>query len=242
MTCNPRVTGTGKPLSGSDSSSVSSPDERPSEGANTGGAQNQGGGGGQNSNTGASGGQGGQDGAGTGQGTGSGDRTLTGDRITQDTKRSGVKFNKSRVNEVTSELKARGYSDVQIAAVLGHWQNESGFNTSIKGDSGTSVGMAQWRNERWKGPNGLLAHAEKNGLDPYSVKGQVSFFDWELNNTEKSAGYKLKNATTLSEASWAMSGFERFKGYKDPNFSQNVGRLRNTNTFYDYLQEGGATS
>lgn len=198
MSCEIKVTGTGKPIGGAGSSSSSN-----SEGGNS---------------EGGSSGNGAEDGG--------------ADKLAQDTTKNNIKFNKERVDEISSELKKRGYSDVQIAAVLGHWKNESSFRLDAVGDGGTSYGLAQWHNERW---TGLKNYAAKNGLPVNSVAAQVGYFDWELNNTEKSAGYKLKSATTVAEASWAMNSFERFQGYKSTSNSQTIGRLRNSNTFYEYL-------
>ena len=205
MSCEAKVTGSGKPIGGSGSTS---------EGSQEGGNK-----------SGGSSGNGADGGGGNGQGGGA-------EKLAQDTTKNNIKFNKERVDEISSELRKKGYSDVQIAAVLGHWKNESSFRLDALGDGGTSYGLAQWHNERW---DGLKNYAAKNGLPVNSVAAQVGYFDWELNNTEKGAGYKLKSATTVAEASWAMNSFERFQGYKDTGHSQTVGRLRNSNTFYEYL-------
>lgn len=210
MSCNPKMTGSGKVIG---ESGASDPNAR--SGAGVGGNQS---------------------GSGSSGSAGNGSSSA-GEKLPQDTTVNNIKFNKDRTDEIRNELKELGYSDVQIAAVLGHWKNESNFNTGAKGDGGTSFGLAQWHKDRWNGPNGLLTFAQKNNMDPYAVSTQVRFFDWELNNTEKSAGYALKNATTVAEASWAMNKFERFAGYKDANGAQTIGRLRNANTFYEYYSK-----
>ena len=215
MTCNPKMTGSGKDAGGSSSSSSSSGNNNERNGTGT--------------NSGSSNGS---------NGSKSSGESGPSENLKADTTKNNIKFNKARVDEITAELKKRGYSDVQIAAALGHWQNESGFRLDARArgdgrDGSDSIGLAQWNSGR---ASGLKDYAAKNGLSVNSVEAQVGWFDYEMNNTEKKAGYMFKNATTVAEASWAMNNYERFKGYDSSSSGQTVGRLRNSNTFYEYIK------
>src|SRR5690606_16372292 len=108
MSCNPKVTGSGKPYGSGGSSS----------------------GGGGNSGGGSNGGSGGNDPYNGNNGS---------ENPLRPTERHGnLQFNKEQAAEIRSELQAKGYSDVQIAAIMGHWKNESSFNTTALGDGGDS--------------------------------------------------------------------------------------------------------
>lgn len=187
-------------------------------------------------NSSGSGGSGGSESNGNGGNNGSGEGGSN-EKLANDTTEANIKFNKQRVDEITAELRKKGYNDIQIAAVLGHWKNESGFrldalNRGDGSDGSDSIGLAQWNSSR---AIGLRNYAAQNGLPVNSVAAQVGWFDQEMKTTHKSVGNSFKNATTIAEASWAMNKYEGFKGYKDVNGSQTISRLQNSNTFYSYI-------
>lgn len=112
----------------------------------------------------------------------------------------------SRSKTVYNELKRRGYSDVQIAAIMGSWQQESTLSpTSLNGIG--AYGLGQWLGPRRQG---LIDYANQRGLDYRSTSTQVGFFEHELNTTETRAGNALKSSTTLDQAMRAMNSYERF--------------------------------
>jgi hypothetical protein len=115
---------------------------------------------------------------------------------------------------ITAELAKRGYTPEQIAGILGTLQVESGLRADAIGDNGTSFGLAQWHNDRWKG---LKRHAAKMGLDPSDTLAQIDFLDWELRNTNQDAFSALQTAKTPEEAAIAMLHFERPHGYTKNN-------------------------
>ncbi|AUZ95440.1 tail length tape measure protein [Agrobacterium phage Atu_ph07] len=187
-------------------------------------------------NSSGSGGSGGSESNGSGGNNGSGEGGSN-EKLANDTTEANIKFNKQRVDEITAEMRKKGYNDIQIAAALGHWKNESGFrldalNRGDGRDGSDSIGLAQWNSSR---AAGLKNYAAQNGLPVNSVAAQVGWFDYEMKNTEKGAGYAFKNATTVAEASWAMNKYERFQGYNSTTSSQTISRLQNSNTFYSYI-------
>lgn len=112
----------------------------------------------------------------------------------------------SRSKTVYADLKRRGYSDVQIAAIMGTFQQESGLSsTSLNGIG--AYGLAQWLNTR---RTGLVNYANQRGLDYRSTSTQLAFMEHEMNTTETRAGNALKSSTTLDQAMRAMNSYERF--------------------------------
>jgi hypothetical protein len=96
--------------------------------------------------------------------------------------RRNVTSNTAIVNDVINFLVDKGLSIAGAAGIAGNMYVESGFKTYNPGDHGTSNGLCQWHNERWTGPNGFESWCTKQGLDPWSVNGQLEFLWWELNN------------------------------------------------------------
>ena len=87
-----------------------------------------------------------------------------------------------------------GYTPEQSSAIVGNLIRESGLNPSAVGDSGKAFGLAQWHPDRQAKAKELYGEAWKD------FDNQLKFVDWELNNTEKSAGDALKKSKTVWEA------------------------------------------
>ena len=113
-------------------------------------------------------------------------------------------------------LKKKGFTKVQIAAILGAWQQESGLSPSaVHGNkpfttdlsTGHEVGLAQWNTDR-KGA--LLAYAKSRNLPWNDTQLQVDFFVHELETNKKGSGSILRGATTLDQAIVGMQKYELF--------------------------------
>ena len=96
-------------------------------------------------------------------------------------KRKGITSNIAIVTDVIKFFVDKGLSVAGAAGIAGNLAVESGFKTYNPGDHGTSNGLAQWHNERWTGPDGFEAWCTEQGMDPWSVNGQLEFLWWELN-------------------------------------------------------------
>lgn len=110
---------------------------------------------------------------------------------------------------------AKGYAPHQAKAMVAHAIRESGGNTTITGDKGTSFGTFQWHDTkpgegRW---TQLQAWAKANNRDPNDLTTQLDFADYELQTSEKAAGDRLKAAKTEGEASDAMYAYLRPAGW-----------------------------
>jgi hypothetical protein len=87
-----------------------------------------------------------------------------------------------------------GYTPEQSSAIVGNLVRESGLNPSAVGDNGKAFGLAQWHPDRQAKAKQLY------GEKWTDFDNQLAFVHWELNNTEKSAGDKLKKASSVWEA------------------------------------------
>lgn len=112
----------------------------------------------------------------------------------------------------------RGWSPQAALGIVGNLIQESGpgLSTTVEGDEGTSVGIAQWRGERRRR---LVRYAKQKDADWQDFGLQLAFVDHELRTTEREAARALRSAQSVPEAVDAFIGFERPHGWKrgDPS-------------------------
>lgn len=102
-------------------------------------------------------------------------------------------------------LMDRGWSKAQAAGISANLKSESDFNTTAVGDGGKAIGVAQWHPDRQQKFKDVFG----KDLSSASFEEQVSFVDWELRNTERKAGDKIKSTATAKQAA-AAAATEQF--------------------------------
>jgi hypothetical protein len=111
---------------------------------------------------------------------------------------------------VMQSFQQMGYSPEASAAITGNLAAESKLNPNATGDNGTSHGIAQWHNERWRMMNDWT---RQRGYDPNSLDGQIKYLDWELKTRYTGVYNTLKTTRDLKTATAAFTtGFERPAG------------------------------
>lgn len=117
---------------------------------------------------------------------------------------------------------SKGWTPEQAIGIVGNLKHESNFNTTAEGDigykGGSSRGIAQWRGDR------LNKLKEIYGEKWTDFKNQLEFVDWELRNTEKGAGEKLKNSENAWQSAQVISDF-----YERPKVKFNEDKRRQEN-------------
>lgn len=101
-------------------------------------------------------------------------------------------------------FKSRGWSQEQAAGIVANLQSESGLKSHAVGDGGAAYGMGQWHPDRQANFKAVYGHDIRDS----TPQEQLSFADWELNNTEKRAGDRLKQAKDAKEAGAIVSQFD----------------------------------
>lgn len=105
----------------------------------------------------------------------------------------------------------KGLSKEQAAGIAGNLHAESGFNTEIWGDNGTSFGLAQWRADRLVNLKNFARTKNKSASD---FDTQLDFLWEELQTTENKAFNKLLTTRTPGQAARVFAeDFERMKEY-----------------------------
>ena len=104
-----------------------------------------------------------------------------------------------------------GYTKEQAAGIVGNLQTESGKNLDVNavGDGGKARGIAQWHPDR----QATFQKVMGKDLKSSTLEEQLKFVDWELKNTERNAGEKLKQARSAAQAAQIVDKlYERSSG------------------------------
>jgi len=105
----------------------------------------------------------------------------------------------------------KGWSPEQAAGIVANLQAESydRIDPAATGDKGRAYGIAQWRGPRQTQFEKILGKPLKGS----SLEDQLSFVNWELHNTESSAGDRLRQVKTAADAAAVIDQFyERSSG------------------------------
>lgn len=104
---------------------------------------------------------------------------------------------------------SKGWSKEQSAGIVGNLIAESSLKTNILGDGGRAYGIAQWHSDRQQ----LFSRVYGKDIRQSTFKEQLSFVDWELKNTERSAGNTLMRSTDAGQAAAIVDQYyERSRG------------------------------
>lgn len=115
--------------------------------------------------------------------------------------------------------KKYGYTPAQAAGIIGNLMQESTFMTNARNkgdgsDGSDSVGIGQWNGDRGRA---MLGYAKSNGLDPNKLDTQLDFLHHELQTSEQGSYKRLMAADNVDDATAAMIGYERPRGYSKDN-------------------------
>lgn len=115
---------------------------------------------------------------------------------------------------VARRLKQQGFSDAQVAGVLGNFQQESGFNPRINegGKVGAPLGKGGFGLAQWTGgrQSALVNFAKQKKMDPGDPMLQADFLAYELEGPEKRAAESLRQAKSPEQAALVFRrDFER---------------------------------
>ena len=128
---------------------------------------------------------------------------------TTDTLSTKEEATQKNISIAIDKFKAAGYNKFAISALIGGLIQESNLNPSSGNSNGGPYGIAQWLNTKNDKRLDRLKSFKNawNGLDV-----QLDFIVYELNNSEASAGKRLKNAKNLEDAIAGAASYERYKG------------------------------
>lgn len=116
-------------------------------------------------------------------------------------------------SDAIAKFEKMGWSRAQAVGIVNNLQAESGGKLDHRavGDNGTAFGVAQWRNERVD----MFKQVMGVALSQSTRDQQYAFVDWELRNTHKAAGDKLKAAKSVEDASRVVTTDFEFPAQKE---------------------------
>lgn len=134
-----------------------------------------------------------------------------------------------------------GWTREQAAGIVGNLQGESTkyISPSAVGDGGDAYGIAQWN--QVASPDRVANFKKVIGTDlrQSNLQQQLKFVAWELQNSEKKAGNRLRNAKDVQSATIAMSYYERYKTHEQELGSgETRKRIANAQTLYAKPSQG----
>lgn len=117
--------------------------------------------------------------------------------------------NRTTEEVVWDYLKAAGYSDIQVAGIIGNLYQESGLNPARVESNGEGIGLVQWSFGR---KQSLINYASSKGKDWTDLESQLEFLVSELDSKQFYQPYKdtFMNPYSVNEATETFCfGFER---------------------------------
>lgn len=139
-----------------------------------------------------------------------------------------------RPEEAQAFFESKGWTQAQAAGIVGNLVVESGLRTDAIGDGGRAYGIAQWHPDRQARFKEVYGKDIRNS----NFQEQLEFVNWELNNSEKSAGDRLRNASDAGTAASIVDQYyERSAGIHREQRVANATAIAGGN--YANLQGGG---
>lgn len=111
-------------------------------------------------------------------------------------------------------MQKHGFTNAQASGIVGNLIQESNLNPRAVGDGGTSFGIAQWHRDRAVRAKNWAASQGRNWNDRAT---QLDYMVHEMKTAERSAYNALLRSNTVEEATAAMIGFERPRGWSARN-------------------------
>lgn len=136
-------------------------------------------------------------------------------------------------------FESKGWTKEQAAGIVGNLIVESGLKTNAVGDNGNAYGIAQWN--KVGSPERISNFQRVMGKSLYgsNFTEQLEFVNWELNNSERGAGDRLRNATDASEAAAIVDQYyERSSGQHLERRQSNAAAIMSGD--YSRVSTGGA--
>ena len=110
----------------------------------------------------------------------------------------------SAIDTARGFFESRGWTSAQSAGIVANLIKEnSTLDPRAVGDGGRAYGIAQWHPDR----QANFTTAIGGDIRRSTLEQQLTFVDWELRNTESSAGDLLKQAKSPEEAGGIVSKF-----------------------------------
>lgn len=145
-----------------------------------------------------------------------------------------TKSETGRPEEAQAFFESKGWTKEQAAGIVGNLFVESGLRTDAVGDGGRAYGIAQWHPDR----QATFKREYGKDIRESTFQEQLEFVNWELNNSEKKAGNRLRGASSAQDAAAIVDeSYERSAGIHREQRMANAAAISQGD--YANLQGGG---
>ena len=130
-------------------------------------------------------------------------------------------------------FRSQGYSEVQARGIAAGMGAESRFNPAAKNPTSSAYGIGQWLTPRQRDFKRVMGKDIKGS----TFEEQLAFMQWELTNSEKTAGNLIRNSKTewgalsayvggfMRPGPGAAGDMERGQRYLAQNATVNIGTI-----------------
>ena len=124
-----------------------------------------------------------------------------------------------------------GLNTAAAAGLLANFEDESGFNPGISGDSGSSYGLCQWNKDR---KVELIDYCNSHGLNYSTLYGQLSFLNYELQNKYPELLASLRSTANSSTGAY-NAGYRFCYDFERPAAKESKSQTRGSNASRNYF-------
>lgn len=120
-------------------------------------------------------------------------------------------------NKILKFLTDKGLTIEQASGIVGNLQAESNFNPEAIGDNNTSLGIAQWHQDR---KENLIEFCNTKNQTPKSLDCQLNFLWYELNTKYSNVLSSIKNSKTTEESAEIFAS--RYEKPRSTDYSKRI--------------------
>lgn len=157
---------------------------------------------------------------------------------------SGIFVTMQRSHASTNEeycynylVRNMGLNTAAAAGLLANFEQESNFNPTLSGDSGSSYGLCQWNKSR---KSALINYCTSNGLDYSSLHGQLSYMFYELQNEYPELLATLRSTANNSNGAY-NAGYRFCYDFERPASCESKSQSRGSSASRTYFPKYNGT-
>ncbi len=124
-----------------------------------------------------------------------------------------------------------GLNTAAAAGLLANFEQESSFNPTLSGDSGSSYGLCQWNKDR---KTALINYCTSRGLDYSSLQGQLSYLYYELQNEYPELLQTLRSTDNTSNGAY-NAGYRFCYDFERPAARESKSQSRGSSASRTYF-------
>lgn len=131
-----------------------------------------------------------------------------------------------------------GLNTAAAAGLLANFEQESSFNPTLSGDSGSSYGLCQWNKGR---KTALINYCNSNGLQYNTLNGQLSYLFYELQNEYPSLLSTLRSTQNNSNGAY-NAGYRFCYDFERPSSRESKSQSRGSSASRTYFPKYSGTT